>query len=112
MNNSKLKTVHTMIGPDAIIKGPMELEQGLIVYGKIYGDIATNGQVRVAKNGLVDGNIIGSNIHIGGTVSGNIKSRNQVTLKKSCVLKGDISYRKLHIEDGAQFEGKCDLLSD
>ena len=112
MNNSKLKTVHTMIGPDAIIKGPMELEQGLIVYGKIYGNIATNGQVRVAKNGLVDGNIIGSNIHIGGTVSGNIKSRNQVTLKKSCVLKGDISYRKLHIEDGAQFEGKCDLLSD
>lgn len=101
-----------MIGPDAIIKGPMELEQGLIVYGKIYGNIATNGQVRVAKNGLVDGNIIGSNIHIGGTVSGNIKSRNQVTLKKSCVLKGDISYRKLHIEDGAQFEGKCDLLSD
>ena len=112
MNNSKSKTVHTMTGPDAIIKGPMELEQGLIVYGKIYGDIATNGQVRVAKNGLVDGNIIGSNIHIGGTVSGNIKSRNQVTLKKSCVLKGDISYRKLHIEDGAQFEGKCDLLSD
>tara|TARA_B100001113_G_scaffold321444_1_gene291282 strand:- start:144 stop:482 length:339 start_codon:yes stop_codon:yes gene_type:complete len=112
MNNSKSKTVHTMIGPDAIIKGPMELEQGLIVYGKIYGDIATNGQVRVAKNGLVDGNIIGSNIHIGGTVSGNIKSRNQVTLKKSCILKGDISYRKLHIEDGAQFEGKCDLLSD
>ena len=112
MSNSKLKTVHTMIGPDAIIKGPMELEQGLIVYGKIYGDIATNGQVRVAKNGLVDGNIIGSNIHIGGTVTGNVKSRNQVILKKSCILKGDISYRKLHIEDGAQFEGKCDLLSD
>ena len=112
MNNSKLKTVHTMIGPDAIIKGPIELEQGLIVYGKIYGDIATNGQVRVVKNGLVDGNIIGSNIHIGGTVSGNIKSRNQVILKKSCILKGDISYRKLHIEDGAQFEGKCDLLND
>ena len=56
--------------------------------------------------------VIGSNIHIGGTVTGNIKSRNQVTLKKSCILKGDISYRKLHIEDGAQFEGKCDLLSD
>ena len=112
MNNSKLQTMHTMIGPDAIINGPMKLEQGLIVYGKIYGDIATDGQVRVAKNGLVDGNIIGSNIHIGGTVTGNIKSRNQVILKKSCILKGDISYRKLHIEDGAQFEGKCDLLSD
>ena len=27
-------------------------------------------------------------------------------------LKGDISYRKLHIEDGAKFEGQCDLTLD
>jgi cytoskeletal protein CcmA (bactofilin family) len=26
------------------------------------------------------------------------------------VFEGDISYRKLHIEDGAQFEGQCDLV--
>ena len=110
MNNSKLKTVHTMIGPDAIIKGPMELEQGLIVYGKIYGDVVTTGPVRVAKNGLVQGNIVGSIIVVGGTVIGNINSAGQVTLRKNCVLKGDISYRKLHIEDGAQFEGQCDLV--
>ena len=27
-------------------------------------------------------------------------------------LKGDIIYRKLLIEDGAQFEGKCDIIID
>ena len=67
---------------------------------------------RIAKDGLVQGSVKGSNIRIGGTVIGNVKSEGQVVLKKNCVLKGDISYRKLHIEDGAQFEGQCDLVGE
>jgi len=110
MDNLKYKNVHTMIGPDATINGPIRLKQGLIVYGKIYGDVITKGPVRVAKNGLVQGNIEGFSVMVGGTVIGDVKSHGQVTLRKNCVLKGDISYRKLHIEDGAQFEGQCDLV--
>ena len=66
--------------------------------------------MRVAKNGLVQGNIEGLSVRVGGTVIGDIKSKDQVILRKNCVLKGDICYRKLHIEDGAQFEGQCDLV--
>ena len=29
---------------------------------------------------------------------------------KNCKLQGDVFYRKLLIEDGAQFEGKCDIV--
>ena len=110
MDKSNYKNVHTMIGPDAIVNGPIRLTQGLIIYGKIYGDVITKGPVRVAKNGLVQGNVEGFSVQIGGTVIGDIKSEGQVILRKNCVLKGDISYRKLHIEDGAQFEGQCDLV--
>ena len=110
MNGLNSKNVHTMIGPDATINGPIRLKQGLIVYGKIYGNVITKGPVRVAKNGLVQGNIEGLSVIVGGTVIGDVKSDGQVTLRENCVLKGDISYRKLHIEDGAQFEGQCDLV--
>ena len=110
MDSSKSKNIHTMIGPDATINGPIRLKQGLIVYGKIYGDVVTKGPVRITKNGLVHGSIEGASVIIGGTVLGDIKSDDQVVLRKNCVLKGDISYRKLHIEDGAQFEGQCDLV--
>ena len=110
MNNSKFKNVHTMIGPDAKINGPIKLDQGLIIYGKVYGSISTNGPVRVAKNALVEGDIHGANIRIGGIVKGSIFSQNQVVLRKTCKLEGDISYRNLHIEDGAQFQGQCDLI--
>ena len=35
MDKSNNKNVHTMIGPDAIVNGPIRLTQGLIIYGKI-----------------------------------------------------------------------------
>ena len=112
MSSSKFKNVHTMIGPDASIKGPVKLKQGIIIYGKVYGDISTTGSIRVAKDGVVNGNIKCSNIVLGGTIIGDIQSEGSVTLKRTSKLKGDISYRKLHIEDGAKFEGQCDLALD
>ena len=112
MATSKFKNVHTMIGPDAKIKGPINLDQGIIVYGQVYGDVITRGSIRIAKDGIVKGNVRGSNIILGGTIIGHVKSEGSVTLKKTSKLKGDISYRKLHIEDGAQFEGQCDLVLD
>jgi len=100
-----------MIGEDVIIDGPVELNNGIIVYGKIKGNIKTKGPVRLAKSAIVKGDIIGGDIRIGGQVDGNISSNGQVSLLKTCILKGDIIYRKLIIEDGAKFEGKCDMIS-
>ena len=101
-----------MIGPDADVNGPIKLDQGIIIYGKVYGDISTRGSIRIAKDGIVKGDIKCLNIVLGGTIIGDIQSEGSVTLKSTSKLKGDISYRKLHIEDGAKFEGQCDLVLD
>ncbi len=112
MSSSKFKNVHTMIGPDARVNGPVLLEQGIIIYGQVYGNVSTKGSIRIARDGIVNGNIKCSNIVLGGTIIGDIKSEGSVILKRTSKLKGDISYRKLHIEDGAKFEGQCDLALD
>ncbi len=112
MNKSKFKNVYTMVGPDAKINGPIQLEQGIIIYGQVHGNINTRGSIRVAKGAIVNGNVTCANIILGGTVNGHVQSQGSVTLKKTSELKGDISYRKLHIEDGAKFEGQCDLVID
>ena len=112
MSTSKFKNVHTMIGPDAEVNGPIMLEQSIIIYGQVHGDVSTRGSIRIAKDGTVNGNIKCSNIVLGGTIIGDIQSEGSVTLKRTSNLKGDISYRKLHIEDGAKFEGQCDLVSN
>ncbi len=99
-----------MIGADASIEGPIVLNEGIIIYGRVIGNIESKGPVRVAQGAVVEGNITGSDIRLGGVVTGNIQSNGQVVLGKKCKLQGDIIYKKLLIEDGAQFEGKCDLI--
>ena len=93
MSKINFQNVHTMIGADARIDGPVKLREGIIIYGQVHGDVITDGHIRV-----------------GGTVVGDIAADGQVILGKKCILKGDIIYRKLLIEDGAQFEGKCDIV--
>ena len=91
------------------INGNVTLKGGLIVYGKIYGDVSTKGPVRVATTGAVLGNISASDIHINGRVEGNVTVANRAVLGEKSVLIGDLVYHSLLIEEGAQFEGKCDL---
>ena len=110
MTKINFQNVHTMIGADASIKGPIVLNEGIIIYGRVIGDVESKGPVRVAQGAVVEGNITGSDIKLGGFVTGNIQSNGQVFLGKKCELQGDIVYRKLLIEDGAKFEGKCDLI--
>ena len=110
MSKINFNNVHTMVGADVQIEGSVNLSEGIIVYGKINGNIITAGPVRIAQGAIVDGDIKGSDIRVGGQVLGNIHSNGQVILGKQCILKGDIVYRKLLIEDGAQFEGKCDII--
>ena len=51
-----------MVGADAVIDGPITLEEGIIVYGKINGNIKTKGPVRIAKGAIVVGSVKGTDI--------------------------------------------------
>ena len=111
MNKVDFKNVHSIIGADVIIRGDIELSGGLIVYGTILGTITTEGPIRVAKSGSVLGNIIASDIHIGGKVEGNVIVKDRAVLGSFSTLVGDLTYKHLLIEEGAQFKGKCELVS-
>ena len=99
-----------MVGADAVIDGPITLEEGIIVYGKINGNIKTKGPVRIAKGAIVVGSVKGTDIRLGGSVSGDVNAEGRVILGKNCILKGDVTYRSILIEEGAQFKGKADIL--
>jgi len=103
------KDVHTMIGADAVIQGNISCQGGVAVYGKVFGDVTSEGPVRVARGGEVHGNVQADDSHIGGTVDGNVRVENRAVLGSESQLKGDLIYRMLVIEEGAQFQGHCVL---
>ena len=104
--------VQTMIGAEAVVNGPIKLRGGIIVYGKVYGDIHTEGPVRITISGEVIGDIQASDAHIGGRIQGNVTVSNRIVLGRKSELKGDLIYHSLVIEDGAQFEGSCTVIGD
>ena len=106
------KNVQTMIGVEAVVNGPIKLRGGIIVYGKVYGDIHTEGPVRITISGEVIGDIQASDAHIGGSIQGNVTVSNRIVLGRKSELKGDLIYHSLVIEDGAQFEGSCTVIGD
>ena len=110
MAKNENKDVHTMIGADAVILGSIACEGGVAVYGKVYGDVTSEGPVRVARGGEVHGNIQANDTQIGGIVDGNVRVENRAILGAESELKGDLIYRSLVIEEGAQFQGHCVLV--
>ena len=106
------KNVQTMIGVEAVVNGPIKMRGGIIVYGKVYGDIHTEGPVRITISGEVIGDIQASDAHIGGSIQGNVTVSNRIVLGRKSELKGDLIYHSLVIEDGAQFEGSCTVIGD
>ena len=104
MGKNDYKDVHTMIGTDAVIQGNVTCQGGVAVYGKVFGDVVSEGPVRIARGGEVHGNVQANDSQIGGMVDGNVGSE--------CNLKGDIVYRTLVIEEGAQFQGHCVMVEN
>jgi len=112
MSKIDFQNVHTMIGADADLEGNITLDGGLIVYGKIKGNVNTKGPVRIARSAQVVGNIAASDIQIGGIIEGNITVNDRIVLGNLSTVKGDMIYRRLYIEEGAKFSGRCDLKVD
>ena len=100
--------VETMIGEDVIISGELKLSGGAIISGKIKGDVITSGIIRLTTTGIVEGNVIASEATIGGQIHGNVRAQ-KIILRENSKVDGDIIYRKLTIEEGAAFQGRCDL---
>lgn len=102
--------MNSMVGLDATVNGNIKLDEGIIIYGTVFGTIETNGAVRISRSGKVRGNIVCSDIHIGGVVEGNVVVENRAVLGDASNLDGDLTYKTLIIEEGAQFQGQCMIL--
>tara|TARA_B100000470_G_C19497554_1_gene261583 strand:- start:109 stop:504 length:396 start_codon:yes stop_codon:yes gene_type:complete len=111
-NKLSFKNIHTMVGPDAEIRGDINLNEGLIIYGKVYGSISSEGDIRIGKTGKVYGDIKAQNIHVGGEVFGNVTIEDKAELGQYSTLDGDLIYKQLLIEEGAKFQGQCTILNE
>ena len=111
-SDKKTNSLGSILAPEIEIQGNINVSGNIIVYGKVYGCIKSTGLVNTAKGSLVEGDIKAKDAFISGRVSGNLDIDNKVVLGSSGYLSGNIQSLILTIEEGANFDGMCNMLKD
>ena len=104
--------ISSILGPEVEINGDVSVSGDLIIYGVVNGDILSKGEVVSAKGSVVNGNICANNASLSGTVKGNLEIESKVILGKSSHVTGNLKAAIITIEEGAKFDGMCNMIND
>ncbi|MBL0310339.1 MAG: polymer-forming cytoskeletal protein [Bacteroidetes bacterium] len=104
-----LLRVMNQFGQGTVISGDVLTEGDIRIDGKVTGNVTSRGKTVVGASGVIEGNIICQNAHIDGRVNGTIEAIEILFLSKTAVVNGDIRIKKLVVEEGARFNGKCTM---
>ena len=99
----------TIITHGVKLEGKILCDGSIRVDGTIQGDVNSLGNVTVGEQGVVNGQVNGQMIIIGGKVTGMINAKDKLTLESKANLKGDVFTKILVVEAGARFEGKSNM---
>lgn len=102
--------VDTLVGSNTVFTGNIEAEGTVRVDGKVKGDIKVTGDVYVGDRATITGNIEAANVHLSGTVEGNISAKGLLKILSTAKLYGDIKVNSFVADEGAFFQGKCNMM--
>jgi len=100
---------HNIIGASTTVEGTLRSSGNVNISGTVNGDVEVEGRTMVMPGGVVDGQVISTSAEIAGTVRGQVSVRERLVLKASAVIDGDIQTGKLVVEEGATFNGRCQM---
>jgi len=101
--------VSGFIDKDTVISGEIKFNDSFRIDGKFKGKILSGNTLIVGENGDVEADIEVRNISINGKVKGSINTKDRVEIFSKGRVTGKIIAPKLIIEEGAFFQGTCQM---
>lgn len=89
--------------------GELRFRDTFRIDGRLQGKIVSDNTLIVGESGHVDAEVDCGVVSIRGTVSGKIQAHQRVELLAGCKVHGTLVSPKVVIEEGAFFEGSCDM---
>lgn len=89
------------------LNGDLTSDSNILLEGEVNGNVSCAGRVIIGTSGKINGNLVCVNAEIDGAMDGQLMVENLLVLRATACIKGDIQTMKLHIEEGAFFEGAC-----
>lgn len=76
---------------------------------KFEGDVRSDGRIEINEGTVVLGNIYGDSAIVAGAVKGEIIVANEAKLEPTAIVKGNIRAKSVQIDHGAVLQGFCEL---
>lgn len=117
-NKGKNKTASsTAHSPDKLnrivegtnIKGDIVTDSNFRLDGFLDGTLKTSGKLVIGESGKIEGKVQCANADIEGEFNGDIIVDGLLILKSTAKVTGNVTAGKLGIENGAEFNGKCNM---
>jgi excisionase family DNA binding protein len=110
----KKKMEEKTLDVDAAMQGTLSFKDpvNLRINGKFDGNLDTRGNLTIGATAVINADIVGDNIIVGGRVKGKITAKERLTLLPQAVVEGHIYPARLNIAEGAILEGQCSMLHD
>ena len=99
----------TQIGHSVTIKGDISGNSDVRVAGNVIGGISIEGELIVERQGVVQAEIKTTTAVIAGSVKGNIECSDKLILESTSQYEGNIKTKRLIIQEGAIFQGNCQM---
>lgn len=91
------------------IKGDVKTDSNFRIDGQLVGTLDTMGKLVIGVTGKIEGEIRCANADIEGEILGNIYVEGTLMIKSTAKIKGNIRASKIGMENGADFNGNCDM---
>ncbi len=108
-SNTAVSNQINMIGEGTVLDGTLTSESDVRISGRVDGNLEVKGKVIVVQEGVVEGEIKAASLDIAGRVQGEMLVEERVVLKSSAHVEGNIQTTRLIVEEGATFNGRCQM---
>ena len=99
-----------IIGRNTVLKGIVTASGSLRIDGEVAGEVLTTADLIVGVYGRVGTTVVAKNAVVAGTVTGEMTIEDSLELLFTAKILGNINVKSLVVDDGAVFEGNCEML--
>ncbi len=107
--NEVIGKVNGFIDSDTEMTGDIKFTDSFRIDGTFKGKILSGNALIVGEGGMVEADIDVANISVNGNVNGTLKASEKVEIYSLGRVTGEIITPKLIVEDGAFFQGSCQM---
>ena len=107
--SDKNNNMSSILGPEIEVNGDLKIKGDILIYGTVLGNVECKGKVHTAKGSMIKGNVLSKSAYINGEIEGDLIAKDKVVLANFSKLTGNLASSTLTIEEGARFDGVCNM---